>query len=339
MSARDDQLVITQTVLEQLKTHKNLLAFSGGIDSTALFFLLKENGVDFDCAIVNYHTRKESDQEEEYARKLCQTHSKQLYVKSANAITHNFEAVARKIRYDFFDEIIGENGYTALITAHQLNDWTEWFLMQLCKGAGFFELCGTKQIDKRDHYTLFRQLLNIDKNRLIGYLKQQDIHAFTDQTNSDQRFLRNHFRARFANELIDQYSAGIERTFTALQNDRGRLENSAAVTSNKQLFMISIESADYDHQIDIAVKKLGVLLTRNERLQIIDKKNIVVGRKIAVAHNNRFYFVAPYRREIMPKDFREKCRKMRIPPQIRGYIFIAGIEPQWCEILSNQNPI
>ena len=40
-----------------IKNQKNLLAFSAGVDSTALFFLLLEQNIPFDIAIVNYNIR------------------------------------------------------------------------------------------------------------------------------------------------------------------------------------------------------------------------------------------------------------------------------------------
>ena len=50
--------------LQYLKDKKSLLAFSYGVDSTALFYLLKSAGVEFDCAMVNYQTRPSSLDEE-----------------------------------------------------------------------------------------------------------------------------------------------------------------------------------------------------------------------------------------------------------------------------------
>jgi len=35
------------SILKQLREKKNLLAFSGGVDSTALFFLLKKFNIPF----------------------------------------------------------------------------------------------------------------------------------------------------------------------------------------------------------------------------------------------------------------------------------------------------
>ena len=52
--------MIKKEIKSLLKTKKNLLAFSAGIDSSALFFILLENGIEFDVAIVDYGIRKSS---------------------------------------------------------------------------------------------------------------------------------------------------------------------------------------------------------------------------------------------------------------------------------------
>ncbi|MDQ7068537.1 MAG: ATP-binding protein [Sulfurimonas sp.] len=46
-----------------LQNRKNLLAFSAGVDSTALLFLLLENSISFDIAIVDYGLRLKSKDE------------------------------------------------------------------------------------------------------------------------------------------------------------------------------------------------------------------------------------------------------------------------------------
>ncbi|NLN13488.1 MAG: tRNA lysidine(34) synthetase TilS, partial [Arcobacter skirrowii] len=42
----------------EIKSSKNLLAFSAGVDSTALFFLLLNSNIPFDIAIVDYNIRE-----------------------------------------------------------------------------------------------------------------------------------------------------------------------------------------------------------------------------------------------------------------------------------------
>ncbi|MCG4100795.1 ATP-binding protein, partial [Campylobacter jejuni] len=51
---------IKDEILALLKKGKNLLAFSYGSDSSALFYLLMQEKIDFDLVMINYKTRKNS---------------------------------------------------------------------------------------------------------------------------------------------------------------------------------------------------------------------------------------------------------------------------------------
>ena len=97
--------MLSAPVLHKLKSGRNLLAFSHGVDSTALFYLLDEAGVKFDIAIVNYNVRAQSKDEVASARDLAAKFNKQIYVKSVHLGESNFEHEARAARYDFFAEI------------------------------------------------------------------------------------------------------------------------------------------------------------------------------------------------------------------------------------------
>ena len=67
--------MLKNSSLEKLLNSKNLLAFSAGVDSTALFFILLQNNINFDIAIVNYNIRKQSKEEVEYAQELAHKHN------------------------------------------------------------------------------------------------------------------------------------------------------------------------------------------------------------------------------------------------------------------------
>ena len=151
----------------RIKNSKNLLAFSGGVDSSALFFLLLNHKIDFDIAIVNYNTREQSKDEIEYALNLAKEYKKEIFIKDVKLEnSSNFEKNARDIRYIFFEQIIKENSYETLITAHQLNDRLEWFLMQLSKGAGLVELFGIREFEEKKDYKILPEnsiTLNSDR--------------------------------------------------------------------------------------------------------------------------------------------------------------------------------
>jgi tRNA(Ile)-lysidine synthase len=84
-----------------MKLEKNLLAFSAGVDSSALFFLLIKSGISFDIALVNYALRDESIDEEKYAISLAERYNLKLHIKKAPKFQNNFEKNARDFRYNF----------------------------------------------------------------------------------------------------------------------------------------------------------------------------------------------------------------------------------------------
>ncbi len=111
------------------REHKLLVAFSGGIDSTALLFFLKNQGYNVSAAHINYKLRKESDKDEVFCRNFCEKlnipfYSKQVDTKSlAEKSKKSIQEIAREIRYNFFYELLEKYDYDFIITAHHQNDF------------------------------------------------------------------------------------------------------------------------------------------------------------------------------------------------------------------------
>lgn len=81
---------------------KNILAFSAGVDSSALFFLLLNAKIPFDIVIVNYNVRDQSKDEVQYAKDLAKKYNKRIFIKNVVLqSSSNFEKTARDIRYSF----------------------------------------------------------------------------------------------------------------------------------------------------------------------------------------------------------------------------------------------
>lgn len=97
---------IKDEILALLKRGKNLLAFSYGSDSSALFYLLMQEKIDFDLVMINYKTRKNSDLEELKAKELALKFHKKFFIKHAPKFQSNFEKKARDFRYDFFEKFV-----------------------------------------------------------------------------------------------------------------------------------------------------------------------------------------------------------------------------------------
>ncbi|KYJ86111.1 tRNA lysidine(34) synthetase TilS [Sulfurovum riftiae] len=307
---------------------KNLLAFSAGIDSSALFFLLLENNIPFDIALVNYGTRPESNKEEEHAKALAKKYGKKCYTTKAPVFKTHFEANARKFRYDFFETLIAEHGYDTLLTAHQLNDQLEWLFMRLTKGAGLSELIGLEPVSKRDGYTLIRPLLEYSKEELLDYLEIHNYPYFIDDSNSNEKYERNRFRKAFSDPLISQFREGIKRSFSYLRDDKKLLESGfETLFAEKQLRIIKLrQTSSKVKAADLTLKKLGYLLSSAQREEIAREKSLVIGGEWAIEIEDDLLYVAPYVTTDMPKEFKEKCRVKRIPPKIRAYLYRENID-------------
>jgi len=299
---------------------KNLLAFSAGVDSTALFFYLLERNIDFDIAIVNYHTRETSDEEVEYAKNLAKKYNKKIFIKEC-FLEKFSEKSARDCRYAFFEEIIKKENYDTLILAHQLNDRFEWLLMQFSKGAGLKELIAMNEKEKRDFYTIWRPFYNKSRDEILEYLNKNNIKYFIDKSNFDEKYKRNFIRKHFSSEFISLFKEGVKKSFEYLEKDKKLLFNEDWI-QKKELFYFNRQIPEIDiKKVDIITKKLGVLPTKAQRDEIIKTKfSCVIQGKIAIDSNEEKIFIAPYLKTKMDNNFKEKMRKEKIPPKIRGYI-------------------
>jgi len=312
-----------------LKNRKNLLAFSAGVDSSALFFLLLENNIKFDIAIVDYGVRAQSKDEVAHAKKLAKKYKLFCHTIKSPPFTSHFEKQARNFRYEFFDSLVTIEGYDNIITAHQLNDQLEWMLMRLSKGAGLSELLGLEPLSKRDNYILVRPLLSHSKDELLYYLKTNDYPYFVDQSNNDKKYERNRFRHQFSDALMVEYKEGIKRSFDYLRKDKEALEdNFEMIYAHKELHIIKLYTEHAKIKAtDITLKKLGYLLSSAQRKEIENEKDLVIGGKWAVSLHDNLLYIAPYLTTDMPKTFKEACRKAKIPAKVRAYYFQEDITP------------
>lgn len=318
--------MLSAPVLSRLKAGRNLLAFSHGVDSTALFYILDEAGVKFDLAIVDYNVRAQSKDEIASARRLALKFNKQIYVKSVHLGASNFEHEARAARYEFFSQICRERGYENLILAHQFDDKFEWFLMQLGRGAGLSELLGMQAIEAREDYAVIRPLLGVRKCELERFLQGRNLKYFTDETNLMDRFKRGFVRAKFSEPFLNEYFGGVKKSFEFLATDALNLAPEISNPAPK-IYLIKRGRGEL-RGVDQACKRLGLVLSaaqRNECARCLENgAGCVLGGKVAVGAGEKFILATPYVKAAMEKKFKEACRRLAIPPINRGFLFHNG---------------
>ncbi|EFN3012959.1 tRNA lysidine(34) synthetase TilS [Campylobacter coli] len=313
---------IKDEILSLLKKGRNLLAFSYGSDSSALFHFLVQKKIDFDLAMINYKTRKNSDLEEQKARELALKFHKKIFIKHAPKFQSNFEKKARDFRYDFFEKICLEQNYSNLILAHHLNDQLEWFLMQLSRGAGLAEILGMQEYEKRQNYTLLRPLLFTSKDEILSYLKENDIFYFQDESNENEKYFRNYIRKNFSNAFVSKFHQGLKRSFFYLDEDRKKLYDLESIKEIQGLMICPKNES----LIAKAVKMKGLLLSAAQRKEFL-KGDCVLGGKIGIVYKDEKAIVFKYETcQKLPKEFKEACRIAKIPRLLRAYLYNHKID-------------
>jgi tRNA(Ile)-lysidine synthase len=195
---------ITDIVTANLKQHcaagkgeKIVVGLSGGADSIALTHILISLGYSVAAAHCNFSLRgDESDADEAFVRKQCKEWNIGLHTirfdTQATAKNENIsiEMAARKLRYRWFEEIMAEHGYDLLAIGHHADDSAETFFLNLTRGTGIRGLSGIKYRNGN----IIRPMLNLSRQEIEEYCKNNNLRYVTDSTNAEEHYLRNKIR-------------------------------------------------------------------------------------------------------------------------------------------------
>ena len=186
-----------QETFPGIESKKLLLAISGGIDSMVLLDLLSKTDAELNLAHCNFKLRgKDADADEAFVRSESKKYNKPLHViefdTKAYASAHkcSIQMAARDLRYSWFKNLLKENGYDYLLTAHHADDNLETFFINLSRGTGIDGLCGIPE--KSDD--ILRPLLPFSKEEIHSYASANQLSWREDQSNADTDYLRNKFR-------------------------------------------------------------------------------------------------------------------------------------------------
>ena len=190
--------------MEQVDSHrlctkddKILLAVSGGVDSMVMAHLFHKSGYSIGIAHCNFQLRSEdSDDDETFVKNWCNEFN--ITFHSTRFNTNNYAAekgvsiqmAARDLRYAWFNDLVEQNNYSLLATAHQLNDNIETTLLNLVRGTGLSGLRGIPLNSNK----IIRPLLNFSKNELIQYATENKIDWREDVSNETNDYDRNFIR-------------------------------------------------------------------------------------------------------------------------------------------------
>ncbi|AMP21290.1 hypothetical protein AZF37_09170 [endosymbiont 'TC1' of Trimyema compressum] len=193
-----------------------LIGVSGGLDSMVLLHLFKSYkdklGIEIGISHLNHGLRgMESDLDQKLVKEVAQQLKIPFYTDNMliEAIAcekkQSIEECARICRYNFFKNIMKQEGYDLIATAHHFQDQSETVLIHLIRGSGLKGLKGMAY--KRG--LLIRPLLNITKDEIKDYSIEHGIVYREDKSNDDMDFLRNRIRQELI-PVLKNYNNKIE---------------------------------------------------------------------------------------------------------------------------------
>ncbi len=198
---------------------KILLTVSGGVDSMVMLSIFVQLGYNIGVAHCNFGLRgKESDEDTEMVLRECEKlgivcHSKRFDTEGEMARTgDSMEMAARRLRYEWFNELCREEGYAVIAVAHHANDSIETFFINLLRGTGLRGLTGIN----RQYGKVVRPLLYATRKDILEYALKNHIPYREDSSNRSTKYLRNKIRLGLLPMLQE-----INPRFTALM--RGNL--------------------------------------------------------------------------------------------------------------------
>lgn len=194
---------ITAEFARQLSPYINssrwLVAFSGGVDSSVLLHLAVQLSKQYSGPpVAAIHIHHGLSEHANAWQAHCRAHCEALGV---TFLTENvqldmagkgIEAAARDVRYQSFKKHLARN--EVLLLGHNQNDQAETVLFRLFRSAGVQGLAAIRPNRAIGSGQLLRPLLNISRDNIEHYAKEQAIGFVHDDSNDSVIFDRNFIR-------------------------------------------------------------------------------------------------------------------------------------------------
>ncbi|KAE9530285.1 tRNA lysidine(34) synthetase TilS [Testudinibacter aquarius] len=175
-----------------------VLAYSGGLDSTALLSLfarlkLQLPQIQLRAIHVHHGLSPNADNWVQHCQQECAQLQIPLIIEKVRlAENSNLEQAARNARYRIFKQHLQAD--ELLVTAHHLNDQSETLLLALKRGSGVKGLSAMQVRSELWQMPIFRPLLPMSRMQLQQYAQQQRLRWIEDESNQDNRYDRNFLR-------------------------------------------------------------------------------------------------------------------------------------------------
>lgn len=250
-----------------------VVGVSGGPDSICLLHVLQQiqkRGLNFEINVahINHMIRANAILDEEYVENYCKKQSIPVFIKRISVLEIaekekiGTEEAGRNVRYHFFEEVKEKTNSNKIATAHNSNDNAETVIMNLIRGCG---IDGLKGIERKTG-NLIRPLIDISREEIEDYCKQNNLNPRIDESNEQLIYQRNKVR----NVMIPY----IQKEFNA--NFVGTLNRLSQIAKEEADFIEQITKKQYEKIVKKEDKGLIELdLKQFNLLETVIKKRVL----------------------------------------------------------------
>jgi len=193
-----------------------LVAFSGGLDSTALLYALASARGQHSTDIVAIHIDHQLQVDSADWARHCEAIAAGLDVEficrtvqvDANS-GRGMEAAARDARYAALHELMRVDD--CLLSAHHRDDQAETLLLNLMRGSGPTGLAGIPAVRSFGSGWLWRPLLGVSRSDLEVYAHEHGLQWREDPSNATDVFDRNFLRQEILPRLEQRWPGADKR--------------------------------------------------------------------------------------------------------------------------------
>lgn len=230
------------------------VALSGGMDSAVLLhYLATSNRFSALRALhVNHQLSLNADAWQRHCEAQCQSlqvplQTIRIDVRSQlGAAGEGLENEARKLRYNAFSEHLGNK--ELLLLAHHADDQYETLVLRLMRGAGVSGLASIPSQRSLGRGELLRPFLNIAREELAAYAKDNQLQWVEDESNRDVQYDRNYCRHEILPLLENRwpgYRSSLSKSMQLLQESDelnqalAKIDISDVITDQKEALKLA----------------------------------------------------------------------------------------------------
>lgn len=289
----EEKVLKTIKKYELIKSGDNIvLGISGGPDSICMLYILnslkKDLKFNIYVAHINHMLRENAKLDEEYVKNTCKKLNIPVYIKHiqikeiAEKEKRGIEETGRKVRYEFFEEILRKTNSNKIATAHNLNDSIETIILNIIRGTGISGLAGIEPIRENK---FIRPLIECERKEIEEYCKLNKLEPRIDESNYENKYNRNKIRniciPYLQKELNSNVIKNISRLSEIANEEQKYIEKNVEKSFNK----ICIENTENKIILDLkmfvkeelVIKRRLILYTINKLIGAtinIEKINI-----------------------------------------------------------------